>query len=104
MRRSALQVAALVAFATVVGCGYGEVSPTTYEYTQALYSITNRQSTEKLAEFETKLTQAKAAGELNDAEFELLSDISEKAKGGDWKSAQTNCRDLMEAQIGLRKH
>ncbi|WP_442481675.1 hypothetical protein [Aeoliella sp. SH292] len=92
-----------LALISVMGCGYGEVSPKTYEYTQALYSITNRQSTEKLAEFESKLAEAQTAKELNDSEFDLLSDIVATAKSGDWKSAQGECRELMEAQIGVRK-
>jgi chromosome condensin MukBEF ATPase and DNA-binding subunit MukB len=95
---------ALLALIAVTGCGYGEVSPKTYEYTQALYSITNRQSSDKLAEFESKLEKAKTAQELNDSEFNLLSDIVATAKSGDWKSAQGDCRELMEAQVGLRKN
>ena len=97
------KLACAVVLTIVTGCGYGEVSPKTYEYTQALYSITNRQAAEKLGEFEAKLDLARTTGELNESEVELLQGIAETAKGGDWKAAQQDCRGLMEAQIQARK-
>jgi hypothetical protein len=98
-----LTVSCLCGLLVVTGCGYGEVSPKTYEYAQALYSITNRQADEKLAEFESQIGQAATNGELSEDEVGLLRDIVATANGGDWKAAQQECRELMEAQIGTRK-
>ena len=96
-------VSCLCGLLIVAGCGYGEVSPKTYQYAQALYSITNRQASEKLTEFESQISQGATSGELNADEVEMLRDIASIAKRGDWKSAQHECRELMEAQINARK-
>ncbi len=48
-RRITILGAAWVLAVATIGCGgYGTMSPAAYEYTMALYSITNRQTAEPL--------------------------------------------------------
>lgn len=81
------------------GCGYGEVSPQAYEYSKALYSITNRQAEDKLVEVKLQIAQAVERGEITDAEGDLLQAIVDQAADGDWKAANRDARAVMEAQV-----
>ena len=84
----------------VVGCsGYGEVSPEAYQYSQALYSVCNRQDQGKLDRFRDKLAAAIEKHELSHQEAGWLNDIVATAAGGDWKSASSSARKLMEDQV-----
>ncbi|MEM9353015.1 MAG: hypothetical protein AAGA92_08375 [Planctomycetota bacterium] len=84
----------------MVGCGgYGKVSPETYEYAKALYSITNRQSSERLDRAEEMILAARDAQELPAAESEWLLAIVADARGGDWEGASQEARRLMDDQV-----
>ncbi|MCO6046562.1 hypothetical protein NG895_21910 [Aeoliella sp. ICT_H6.2] len=89
----------LVMLTIVQGCGYGEVSPQAYEYSKALYSITNRQAEDKLVEVKLQIAQAVERGEITDAEGDLLQAIVDQAADGDWKAANRDARAVMEAQV-----
>jgi hypothetical protein len=96
---SALLVAAALCV-PVAGCGgYGAVSPVTYEYAKALYSITNRKAEDKLADVEAQITAASAAGKMSADEANWLMTIVADAKSGDWETANQAARQIMEDQI-----
>jgi len=86
----------------VVGCGYGEVSPAAHEYAQALYTLSNRQSADRIDEVAAKITAAASAGEVTSREADWLNDICDQCRNGDWADAQQAARSMMEDQIGRR--
>ncbi|WP_425399599.1 hypothetical protein [Aeoliella sp.] len=92
----------LLALLLAPGCGYGEVSTKAYEYSKALYSITNRQAEGKLDEVTAQIAQAADDGQLSDAEAGMLQAIVDKAVSGDWKAANRDARALMEAQVKMK--
>ncbi len=82
------------------GCGgYGAVSPTTYEYAKALYSVTNRQASDRLDEVSSQIESARTTGEISDEEAGWLNDIVEQGRAGDWQSANQAARQIMEDQV-----
>ena len=84
----------------LVGCSdYGEVSHVAYQYSQALYSICNRQDQDKLARFQEKLAVAIEKDELSEQEADWLNDIVATASSGNWKAASRQARKLMEDQV-----
>lgn len=83
----------------VAGCGYGEVSPNTYQYAQALYGLTNKRAEAKLDPVSAQIESARAAGELPDREAEWLQAIVADARRGDWQAANAAARRMMEDQI-----
>lgn len=92
-------IAASLLLMPAIGCGYGEVGEAGYEYSKALYAITNRQAADRLAEVAVRIEGAVAADELSSREAAWLQDIVEKAESGDWKEANRECRELMNAQV-----
>lgn len=86
-------------FVIATGCGYGEVGPQAYEYSKALYSITNRQAEDKLEDVAAQIAHAAEQGELSGAEADVLQAIIDKAADGNWKAANRDTRALMEAQV-----
>ena len=81
------------------GCGHPEVSPMAYDYAMALYTITNRKADGKLQEVRTQIELSVASGELTQVDARALNAIADKAGAGNWKSANQQCRALMEAQV-----
>lgn len=84
---------------TVVGCGYGEVSPAAYQYAKAIYSAASRRATEHLDTVEASLDEALASGELSPQEAGWLRGMIEDARQGEWEAAQKRARRLMEDQV-----
>ncbi len=83
-----------------LGCGgYGKVSPETYEFAKALYSATNRQSTESLDRAEEMVLAARDAQELPAEESAWLLAIVADARNGDWEGANREARRLMTDQV-----
>lgn len=83
----------------IYGCGYPEVSSTTYELSQALYSACNRRSDEQLLKVFEVMNSKRSAGEISDREFEWLRAIIEQARAGEWGDAQAEVRNLMNDQV-----
>ena len=99
-RRSALAACLLACGAWSSGCGgYGEVSPLGYDYAMALYSICNRKSSEELAPLRAQIEQSRSQQELSEKHALWLTDIIDDAEGGDWESARSDARRLMEDQV-----
>ena len=92
-----LIVCLLTAF---VGCGgYDEISPVAYEYSKALYSITNRKAQDKLDDIDQQIEVSLEQGELSDRESRWLRDIVQRARDGKWASANKASRRMMEDQV-----
>lgn len=83
----------------LVGCGYGEVSPTTYGYAKALYTLSNTQAADRIDEVADKITAAVAAGEITQREGGWLNDICEQCRRGDWTAAQQAAKQIMRDQV-----
>lgn len=81
------------------GCGYGEVSPTAYQYAKALYSISNRQAEHQLDAVTQQIQESQQQGELQGSEAAWLQSIIEQAREGQWKEANQAARQIMEDQI-----
>lgn len=85
------------------GCGYPEVSPKTYEIAKALYSVSNLKREEALEKIEALISESLQTGELSDREADFLTEIVAHCRAGDWETAQSECRKLMEDQIGTQR-
>lgn len=81
------------------GCGYGEISPAAYDYSMAMYAISNRQATDKLDGVSQQIEASLAAGELTAREAAWLEDIIQDGRRGEWKSAAKASRRMMEDQV-----
>ncbi len=92
-------IVCLVSLCFALGCGPGKVGPTAYEYAKALYSITNRQASDVLESVRTQIEVDRADGKLPSSEADMLIAIVDDAAKGEWKSANRECREVMEAQI-----
>ena len=83
-----------------LGCGdYPEISPTAYQYAKALYSVTNRQRTEKLPAVSGQIAAAEQRGKITSQEAEWLKAIIDDADRGDWQTAQAETRKMMTDQV-----
>ncbi|QDV75294.1 hypothetical protein [Botrimarina mediterranea] len=83
----------------MAGCGYGEVSPMAYEFAHALYTLSNRQSADRIDEVTTKIDAAVAAGEITEREAGWLNDICQQCRNGDWSDAQQAAKRMMRDQV-----
>jgi len=89
----------LVPLLFTAGCGgYPEVSPLTYEYSKAIYSITNQKDISRLEEVQTRIEASLSEGKISEEEAELLTDILATAESGNWKDANQSARRLMTDQ------
>ena len=88
---------------TAIGCGYGEISPMTYEYAKALYSISNRQAAERLDDVSRQIDSARQQGELSPQEAGWLQDIIDDARHNRWTKATQKSRQMMEDQVQKQK-
>ena len=83
-----------------IGCSdYRGISPTAYQYAKALYSVTNRQRTEKLPAVSGQIADAQQRGEITSQEAEWLKAIIDDADQGDWQTAQAETRKMMTDQV-----
>lgn len=90
----------LLLLVLITGCGgYGEVSPTAYEYAKALYSIANRQAGDRLESVSEQIQSARKSGDLSEQEESWLSDIIRDARNGRWESARRASWRIMQDQI-----
>lgn len=81
------------------GCGYGEISPTAYEYAKAIYSLSNRRAADKLSAVEAQIAAAAESGQLPPHEAAWLNDFCDDCRAGRWKDAQEASRQMMEDQV-----
>ena len=82
--------------------GYGELSPKSYDYAKALYSICNLKDDKRLAKVETMITDSAKNGEITERERGWLQDVIDRARDGDWETATARARRMMADQIGRK--
>ena len=93
----ALYLAGLVI--CLAGCrGYPEVSPAAFELAKAVNNLCNLRDAEQIPTASAIIAQQHAAGEITDAEQELLTDILTLAAGGKWERAEADARRLLADQ------
>ncbi len=97
-----LVVCLLIWGVTLIGCGYPEVSPKTYDFAKALYSATNLKQSERLDQLHRLIEEAQGSGEISSREAEYLGDVIELGRAGDWEEAQREIRELLEDQVGTQ--
>jgi hypothetical protein len=83
----------------VAGCGYGELSPTAYQYAKALYGLSNRQAGERVEAVRVQIESARTAKEITPREAGWLIDIVDDCEKGRWKTANKSARRMMEDQV-----
>ncbi len=88
----------LVASFWLMNRGYGDVSPRTYEFSGALYSACLKKNEEQVAivaemlkETDDKIVSRK--------ERKWLRDIISTAENGNWQTAASRARRMMEDQV-----
>ncbi|MCA8987686.1 MAG: hypothetical protein KDA78_08610 [Planctomycetaceae bacterium] len=86
----------------LIGCGYPQVGPATYEYAKALYAVCNQQDLVRLKNCRQDIEQLKQTQEIADREANYLLAIIRDAEQGAWTQSMEECRKLMEDQI-IRK-
>ena len=89
----------LVICFTVPGCGYGEVSPTSYELAKSLYNVSNRKLSDRLQQVTERIDNAEANEEVSSREAKWLRNIVEQAEREQWDKAMQAARRMMEDQI-----
>jgi len=99
MRYRSRIAAAILLGVMAVGCGYGEVSPQTYELAKAIYNVCNRQQTEKLPVVAGLIDSSLEEGKITEQEAGWLRDLIQQAEQGDWETATQKSRRMMEDQV-----
>jgi hypothetical protein len=83
----------------LAGCGgHPEISPRAYDLVTALYSICNREDAAGLARLESLLLASAEHGEVDDSEFDLLSQLVVQAREGEWTETAEAARGLLDDQ------
>ncbi len=82
----------------VSGCGYGTVSPETYELAKAIYGVCNRQQTEKLPQVRELIETSLEKQEITEKEAQWLKDIVKQAEAGQWETAAAKARRIVSDQ------
>jgi hypothetical protein len=93
---------ALLVATLLLDCGctkYPDVSPATYDYAKAIYSITNRQAENQLPALTEQIETSLESGELSQQEARWLSDIIDDASRDQWGKASRAARQIMEDQL-----
>ena len=95
----AMLIAASLAILATLGCAqYGPISRPAYDYATALYSVSNRKSADKLGGISLQIRKACEAGEISKDEAQWLDEIVQQAQEGEWETAATSSRTMMEEQ------
>ena len=89
----------LIGVTLIAGCGYGEVSPTTYEYAKSLYNITNRKLGDRLDGIRPQIARCRESGEVSVEEAKWLYAIIDEAENGHWQEAMQAARRIMDDQV-----
>ena len=81
------------------GCGYGEISPTAYQYAKGLYAICNRRAADRLESVRQDIESARNDGEISHHEADWLLEIIADGQQQRWDAGAHAAREIMEAQI-----
>lgn len=96
---AAMLASIAVAFFALSDRGYGEISPTGYQYATALYAACNQKDSEKLNKLSALIDRSQVNEEISAEEGEWLFAIIEQGHGGQWESAADEVRQLMRDQV-----
>jgi hypothetical protein len=111
MKNQPLVLTSLVVLALLVAgivyygnSGYGKVSADAYEIAKALYGTCLAESDERLNRVALLLDEPDDAPdseplEITEKERRWLNSILKQAREGDWKSAASSARRMMEDQV-----
>ncbi|MEM6654390.1 MAG: hypothetical protein AAF596_01180 [Planctomycetota bacterium] len=101
LRTTAARRLPILLVAAACGCGqsYGDVSERAYEYAKALYSVANRQASDRLDGIAAKINADAESGGLSEREAGWLLAIVEQSRDGDWSEAAAAARTMMEDQV-----
>ncbi|MEL7496576.1 MAG: hypothetical protein AAFN77_03140 [Planctomycetota bacterium] len=91
-------IASLAVCYFLLGRGYGEVSPATYELAKSLYSACLKKSDEHLNRVDDLLNQNDTPP-IPSNERRWLNQIIKQAQNGDWESAAQKAKRMMEDQV-----
>ena len=84
----------------LTGCGsYEGLSITGYEYSKALYALSNKQKSERIELIEQQIDQDTKAGNLPANEASWLLAICQQCQAQQWQAAQAEARRMMQDQV-----
>lgn len=89
----------LLGLLVMTGCGYGDVSPVTYEIAKSLYNISNRKLSDHVHVAKEQITTSCECGEISEKEAKWLLAIAKDAERECWQQAMKSARRLMEDQV-----
>lgn len=99
VKRTAIALTLFAMMTTVMGCQqYGDVSPKSYEFATALYSICNRKDEVRLKRVEKSINEAVETEALPAHEADHLRNIIKQANDGHWTAAMQASRTIMSEQ------
>ena len=81
------------------GCGYPEVSQSTYAYAKAIYTVANQKDADRIPVVHQQIENARDNGEILANEAEFLFEILDDASAGNWSDASRQARKLMMDQV-----
>ncbi len=97
MRRNVITLVLCTIFC--VGCGYGEVSPKTYDIATSLYNISNRKLADRVDAVREQIDLARENDEISSSEAKWLEAIAQHAEDQNWKRAMKASRRMMDDQV-----
>lgn len=92
-------VLAVASLGYVAGCGYPKVSERSYDIAQALYSICNREQSDKLDAVAVLIESSATEGAISSDESRWLTAVVDQARAGEWESAAIETRQILEDQV-----
>jgi hypothetical protein len=102
-RRAVVSIALVACLAAGLYCwlnrGYGEVSDHGFDIAMTLMSVCNRQDEPRLHSVIELIEQSAAKKELPPQDASALLGIANKAKNGNWASANSSIRRLLDDQV-----
>lgn len=96
--RSARTSLALAGLILVAGCGYPRVSPAAVELTKVIDTVCNLRTAAQIEPARKLVLERFEEGRISAEEREILEEVLDVADSGQWESAATRCRRLLEAQ------
>jgi hypothetical protein len=81
-----------------LGCGYPEAQPVNMEIISSLRTACSARNAAWLEANAEKIEAQRAAGAMNDTEYEAFTGILAQARGGDWEDAEYACLAFQKAQ------
>ena len=87
---------------SIIGCGYGTISPKTYEYAKGLYTISNLKKSDQLDRASKLIEESLSKNEISSQEAGWLNEIISLSKNGNWEAASLSARKMLSAGSSTR--